>query len=1156
MAGDAVEATCGLWGTSQALVGRGRELEQLDAALSDAIARRGGLVARHRRAGHRQDRARAGVRRARRAARRVVGVGDLLGRRRRARVLAVGADRARARRARGRGDAARRPRRRRAVDRRACCPSSPARSAAGALPSDLNADQARFRLFDALAALLATVAERRPLVIVLDDLHWADASSVLALEFVAPRAARPADPRDRRLPPQRGARPRRASRRRSAASRARSRRLPLEGLGRDDVARLATARASGLGPGERGRLPPWLVAAVHDASAGNPFFVDELVQLLASQGRLHDDRAGRRSAAAARRRARHDPPPPRVAATTVAAAAARAAVIGGEFRLATLARVAGERAAGDPRAPRAAAARGRRRAADGPGRFAFVHALVRDTLLSDIGATDRARLHLPTAEAFEQVYGDDLEPHLAEIADHYLQAATAGGAQRAVAFARARRERAIGQFGYDEAAALYERAIEVAAALPATSSRLAAAPGARRGARPRGRHRRRVPRAGQGGRPRAPPRRSATARDDRARARAARLLAGDRRRRLRRAARRGDRAHGRARPADRARAAADDALRCRLRVQLALALFWSPERERRERLVDEALEFARMIYSSEIAHSSPAQRMLADRTLAFVLGQGFLAVWGPDTVERGLPISVEALELCERTNDAELAMQVRLWRISLLLELDDPVRADAEIEAYGETARRLGQPRTLVYDPLHRAMRAQLRGELAEAERFMAEAAERARGVRGSTAPIAADMQLFLLRRTQGRQAELEPLLRRNADRLPAMPDWRCALALVLAESGRAEEARKQFEAFAASDFGDIPRGATWLPALSMLAELCALLDDAPRARPPVRPARAVRGPQRRVDRRRLPRPGRALPRAARDDGRRRRARARASRDRALGGGAHERQPDRGADGARHRRGARAPRCAGRRAARRGARAERRRRGRAPRHAGRGAARRATARAPRCSLRRGAPPRAPPAAPPSPPRPRRRAVAPPARRLDARLRGPQRLPAGRQGPAPSRDAAGQPAHADPGGRTGGRRSPPARPRASSRRGGRAPWSCARSSPRRAHTTTPSASARAAPSSRRWPAASKARRARRRAAHGRARARERHARDPRGPAADRRARARARPRAAVDDPHRRACAYEPDPDSRCGGRSSSDRFAAFAAWTRCRAVSEH
>ncbi|MGH2897844.1 MAG: AAA family ATPase, partial [Solirubrobacteraceae bacterium] len=56
---------------------------------------------------------------------------------------------------------------------------------APAQPSELDSDQARFRLFDALATLLGAVAEQRPLVLVLDDLHGADASSLLALEFVA-----------------------------------------------------------------------------------------------------------------------------------------------------------------------------------------------------------------------------------------------------------------------------------------------------------------------------------------------------------------------------------------------------------------------------------------------------------------------------------------------------------------------------------------------------------------------------------------------------------------------------------------------------------------------------------------------------------------------------------------------------------------------------------------------------------------------------------------------------------------------------------------------------------------------------------------------------------------------------------------------------------
>jgi hypothetical protein len=137
----------------------------------------------------------------------------------------------------------------------------------------------------------------------------------------------------------------------------------------------------------------------------------------------------------------------------------------------------------------------------------------------------------------------------------------------------------------------------------------------------------------------------------------------------------------------------------------------------------------------------------------------------------------------------------------------------------------------LVYDPLHRAMAAHLHGDFAASERYTAEAVAQSRDVPGSIAPIIADAQTFLVRRTQGRHLDLEPLVRKNADRLPAMRRWRCGLALVLAELGREDEARRELEQLAAANFDDVPRDALWLVAMSLLAELCTLLDDRPRAR-------------------------------------------------------------------------------------------------------------------------------------------------------------------------------------------------------------------------------------------------------------------------------------------------------------------------------------
>ncbi|MFP5364290.1 MAG: ATP-binding protein [Thermoleophilia bacterium] len=699
-------------------------------------------------------------------------------------------------------------------------------------PAQLDCDQARFQLFDALATALATIAQQRPLVLVLDDLQWADASSLRALEFVA------------RVLPDTPLLAIAAYRRIEAHARAdltaplgglarAATRLPLEGLTRDDVGRLAQARARGLAAAGSRPIAAGLVTSIHRATAGNPFLVDELVELLAARGRLHDDAAGERPLPlpdgvrdAIRRRL--DP-----LGRSVQRALAAAAVIGADFELQPLATVLDQPPAAVLEWLEAPLRDGIVRLRRGADRFAFAHGLVRDTLLDSLDATSRAQLHRVTAEALEHVHRDDLDQHLAAIARHYLQAATEGGAERGVDYAVRAAQRAVGQFAYEEAARLYEGAIDVAASLPADErrawqlaqglgearGRAGDVDGARSALRAAAEHARRLDDH---------ERLAQTALARTLGAFSPGLVEPEIVRALEEALGRLEAGATAGEPLGRANI---DALRCRLRVQLALSLYWSPDLARRERLVDEALGLARALYTAPAARTSRAERMLAERTLAFALAQGFVATWGPDTVARGLPISAEALELCERTNDAELGIELRLWRISLLLELDDRVRAEEEIEAFAATARRLGQRGMLVYVPLQRAMAAHMRGDLAQAERFNAEAAARSCDLPGSIAPLIADAQTYVVRRTQGRHLELEPLVRRNADRLPAMRRWRCELALALAELGRDDEARRELEQLAAADFEDIPRDALWLVAMSLLAELVALLGDRRRAR-------------------------------------------------------------------------------------------------------------------------------------------------------------------------------------------------------------------------------------------------------------------------------------------------------------------------------------
>ena len=114
------------------------------------------------------------------------------------------------------------------------------------------------------------------------------------------------------------------------------------------------------------------------------------------------------------------------------------------------------------------------------------------------------------------------------------------------------------------------------------------------------------------------------------------------------------------------------------------------------------------------------------------------------------------------------------------------------------------------------------------------------------TAPQYYAMQLLAIRREQGRMAELEQPAREMIAPQPGhRPAWRAALATLLWESGRVEEARAEFEALAANDFADIPRDGDWLIAITLLADCAVELGDAQRAETALRAAGAV--PRRRT---------------------------------------------------------------------------------------------------------------------------------------------------------------------------------------------------------------------------------------------------------------------------------------------------------------------
>jgi class 3 adenylate cyclase/DNA-binding SARP family transcriptional activator len=279
-------------------------------------------------------------------------------------------------------------------------------------PTGLGAEQERFRLFETVSSLLADAAHLRPLVLFLDDLHWADQSSLLLLRHLARSAkSAPLMVLGTYRPVEVGEEHPLAE---ALAELRRSRtveRLSLSGLGEGEVAELIAGRT-----GEQ--APRGFVRRVAERSEGNPFFIEEL---------LHDVGAESDWDAAAGgvpdsvrdlllRRLRGLSDDCRKALTV-------AAVAGREFELYVL-----EGVLEHPRdrlidlVEEAIDAGVLVEPAPSVGRLSFSHALFRETIYEQLSATRKATIHGRIAAAIEQVPTDRPDERAGTLAYHYRAA--------------------------------------------------------------------------------------------------------------------------------------------------------------------------------------------------------------------------------------------------------------------------------------------------------------------------------------------------------------------------------------------------------------------------------------------------------------------------------------------------------------------------------------------------------------------------------------------------------------------------------------------------------------------------------------------------------------------------------------------------------------
>jgi predicted ATPase/DNA-binding SARP family transcriptional activator len=668
---------------------------------------------------------------------------------------------------------------------------------------DVESEGARFRLFDAVATFLRNASEATPLVLVLDDLHVADAPSLLMLQFVA---AGIADARVTLLAIYRDPDPDRGEHedaRLTELGRVASVRIALGGLAENDVVAYVRSTAA-VEP------PPSVVDAIVRETEGNPLFIGEVVRVLAADGMLDRPLHASWHLSVPRgvrevigRRLRHVSPECIDVLT-------HAAVLGREFSLDAL-----ERLSARPShelldvLDQAVAARVVTDVPGTAGRLRFAHALIRDTLYDGLTTARRIALHRRAGDALEQLYARNAEPHLTELAHHFAVAAPGGDAAKAVDLARRAGDHASQLLAHEEAARLYELALSVLALDPAAEDvlecRLSLALGDA------------LARAG-----------------DLARAKDAFLRAASLARALTDAEALGAAALGYGGRIVWARAGTDhlvvhlleealealgDAvspLRARLLARLAGALRDERDPARREAIGELAVSIA---------------RKTGDRSaVAYALNGLCSALQASPDHQRRLEVATELAREARRFSDKEALCDANMTQSLVYFELG---RLDIVRECFAAMAalaEDLRQPAQLWVATAAAAMLALHEGRYAEAEELIPRALALGRSSQQTMAEVGYAIQLYELRREQDRSSETYDLLAQAASDVPSRPLYRCALARLAVELQRSAEGRRLFEELAANDFEVVPRDQEWLLAAAMLTDVCKSLRDTPRA--------------------------------------------------------------------------------------------------------------------------------------------------------------------------------------------------------------------------------------------------------------------------------------------------------------------------------------
>jgi DNA-binding CsgD family transcriptional regulator len=668
-----------------------------------------------------------------------------------------------------------------------------------ARPAAADADTERHRLHMAVTDVLRRVSAATPLLLVLEDIHWADASSLLLARHLVRSGADArmllvATFRDSAtdVPPALGEALVDIHRTEGVA------RVRLGGLSELEIAEFVRL-ATGVEPSAD------LVHAIESLTGGNAFLVTELWRELASSGVVEVGPTGAHLA---------QPPAELGAPKTVQEVVTQrlsgltteanallelAAVAGANFELDTMRRTAvlPEPALLD--AVDEAVATGL--LVEEPGRglgYRFAHELVRRAVVDRLSVRRTAELHLAVAEALEDDpgrRGDRIV--LAGLAHHFAAAAAVGGVERAVEYNLLAAESANRAVAFDEAVNRFRTALELGVGDPAERAAVMQRLGEA------------CHRAGSS---------SDALEAFSATAELAREL-GDVELLARaavgfeeacwRPAIHDGRAVDLLEEAATALGEGESGLRARVLGGLARALELRGEPIRAAAARDASVAMSRRLGDRE--------------TLGATLAAAYWSR-GTSTNDEVREMLVEARELGRELGDVELEAEATSWLVPTHVVRCDHDSARDSLRQLTSLAERTGEPFRLHVAAHYASALALCDGDLAVADAAARRSHEWGRLLTGRDASGTYGIQMFGVRRAQGRLAELAPALR-LLDAGAREGSWRPGLVAVLAELGMEDEARRELQRVL-DDGLAVLRPSLWLASLVYLAEAGAMLDD------------------------------------------------------------------------------------------------------------------------------------------------------------------------------------------------------------------------------------------------------------------------------------------------------------------------------------------